>query len=263
MKSAALVVCAASVLSMGVQAAELYRQNPISAPGGLSSQDARNPGGLGWFSEVSDNFPVAGAATITRVQFWGGYAQVTPGNTQGFMIRFYNDNAGTVGSLISTQDITTFTEVADYTNGSGASRYLTTCDLTTPVSLPAAGQYWISVVGIIDRGGGSTEPQWSWVAATTLTPPMARQMFFGSSLTTNSDVSFIIEGNTGPACGTSDFNGDGDFGTDQDIEAFFACLAGVCCPTCYSGGSDFNGDGDFGTDQDIEAFFRVLAGGAC
>jgi hypothetical protein len=65
------------------------------------------------------------------------------------------------------------------------------------------------------------------------------------------------------ACGTSDFNGDGDFGTDQDIEAFFACLSGQCCGTCFAGGSDFNGDGDFGTDQDIEAFFRVLAGGAC
>jgi hypothetical protein len=66
-----------------------------------------------------------------------------------------------------------------------------------------------------------------------------------------------------PTCGTSDFNGDGDFGTDQDIEAFFACLAGTCCATCWQGGSDFNGDGDFGTDQDIEAFFRVLAGGNC
>jgi hypothetical protein len=62
-------------------------------------------------------------------------------------------------------------------------------------------------------------------------------------------------------CGTADFNNDGDFGTDQDIEAFFGCLGGFCCPTCQSG--DFNGDGDFGTDQDIEAFFRVLAGGAC
>jgi hypothetical protein len=66
-----------------------------------------------------------------------------------------------------------------------------------------------------------------------------------------------------PSCGTSDFNGDGDFGTDADIEAFFACLAGNCCATCFPGGADFNGDGDTGTDADIEAFFRVLAGGNC
>jgi glucose/arabinose dehydrogenase len=62
-------------------------------------------------------------------------------------------------------------------------------------------------------------------------------------------------------CCTSDFNGDGDFGTDADIEAFFMCLAGSCCPSCQT--ADFNHDGDSGTDADIEAFFRVLAGGSC
>ena len=60
---------------------------------------------------------------------------------------------------------------------------------------------------------------------------------------------------------SADFNGDGDIGTDADIEAFFACLSGVCCATC--GTADFNADGDVGTDLDIESFFRVLAGGAC
>jgi hypothetical protein len=64
-------------------------------------------------------------------------------------------------------------------------------------------------------------------------------------------------------CGTADFDGDGDIGTDADIEAFFACLAGNCCPTCFVLGADFNADGDTGTDADIEAFFRVLAGGNC
>ncbi len=59
----------------------------------------------------------------------------------------------------------------------------------------------------------------------------------------------------------ADFNRDGDIGTDADIEAFFACLAGSCCRFC--GTVDFNGDGDIGTDADIESFFRVLAGGPC
>jgi hypothetical protein len=63
-----------------------------------------------------------------------------------------------------------------------------------------------------------------------------------------------------PPC-HSDFDGDGDFGTDADIEAYFRCLAGDCCASC--GSSDFNGDGDTGTDADIEAFFRALAGGPC
>ena len=66
-----------------------------------------------------------------------------------------------------------------------------------------------------------------------------------------------------PACGTADFDGDGDTGTDADIEAFFACLGGTCCATCWHLGADFDADGDVGTDADIEAFFRVLAGNPC
>jgi len=62
-------------------------------------------------------------------------------------------------------------------------------------------------------------------------------------------------------CGSVDFNGDGDIGTELDIEAFFACLAGDCCATC--GTADFNNYGDTGTDQDIESFFRLLSGGTC
>jgi hypothetical protein len=86
---------------------------------------------------------------------------------------------------------------------------------------------------------------------------------FDNGSATGTDEVIITVTAPGGGCGTSDYNGDGDFGTDADIEAFFACLAGDCCPTCFSGGSDFNGDGDFGTDADIESFFRVLAGGNC
>jgi hypothetical protein len=62
-------------------------------------------------------------------------------------------------------------------------------------------------------------------------------------------------------CCEADFNGDGDSGTDADIEAFFACMAGSCCATC--GPADYNCDGDSATDADIESFFRVIAGGPC
>jgi hypothetical protein len=69
--------------------------------------------------------------------------------------------------------------------------------------------------------------------------------------------------NVGSGCGTADFNCDGDTGTDADIEAFFACLAGNCPAAPCANNADFNADGDTGTDSDIEAFFRVLAGGNC
>jgi hypothetical protein len=64
-------------------------------------------------------------------------------------------------------------------------------------------------------------------------------------------------------CGSADFNCDGDTGTDADIEAFFACIAGTCPAAPCTSTADFNGDGDVGTDADIEAFFRVLSGGTC
>jgi uncharacterized membrane protein len=72
-------------------------------------------------------------------------------------------------------------------------------------------------------------------------------------------VAYLGRG-AGLVCGPADFDGDGTPGTDQDIEAFFACLAGNCCASC---GADFDGDGDVATDADIEAFFRVLGGGHC
>ncbi len=73
---------------------------------------------------------------------------------------------------------------------------------------------------------------------------------------TMTGVEFAARPNT---C-VADIDGDGDSGTDADIEAFFACMAGNCCPNCTP---DFDDDGDSGTDADIEAFFRVLAGGSC
>lgn len=69
----------------------------------------------------------------------------------------------------------------------------------------------------------------------------------GSGTITAADIA-VINACMGPVCGTADFNGDSDVGTDADIEAFFSCLAGSCCPTCFIGGADFNGDGDIGTD---------------
>jgi hypothetical protein len=76
------------------------------------------------------------------------------------------------------------------------------------------------------------------------------------------DVSVMLL-SVGGGCGSVDFNCDGDSGTDADIEAFFACLAGSCPASPCANTSDFNGDGDSGTDADIESFFRVLAGGPC
>jgi hypothetical protein len=100
---------------------------------------------------------------------------------------------------------------------------------------------------------------WSW--ATGITHDASRIRIAGWAGTTYDARVAVIW--TGSLCGTADFDNDGDLGTDADIAAFFACLAGNCRPDCWIGGADFNGDGDVGTDADIEAFFRVLAGQPC
>ena len=121
-----------------------------------------------------------------------------------------------------------------------------------------AGQRSSSGVGGLSSGTLSNgEVTWNGVSGviTSAGAPVA-----DASVLSGSGVNWLVPWTP---CGSADFDGDGDVGTDADIEAFFACLAGNCCATCFGGGADFNGDGDIGTDADIEAFFRVLAGGDC
>jgi hypothetical protein len=200
MKGSILVVIAAAGLALSATADELYRQDPISSFSGLSSQDARNPGGLGWFSEVVDNFQGQADWTITGVDFWGGYPQVEPGNTQGFMIRFYENIGGAVGPLLLTQDVMSFTRTQFYVHPTlGWPGYKYSLELVQPFDVPADGGYWMSVVAILDRGAGSLEPQWGWVQAAVVNPPFAQQWFFspGNFTPQGQDVSFVLHGTVG------------------------------------------------------------------
>jgi hypothetical protein len=124
---------------------------------------------------------------------------VQPGNTHGFMIRFYQDNGGQIGPMISTQDVTTFTETQFYVHPSlGWPGYHYTLNLVNPFVVPAAGQYWIAVVAILDFGGGGPSVQWGWVAATATNPPSAVQSIYGGPFQSLSgDQSFVLIGTTG------------------------------------------------------------------
>jgi autotransporter-associated beta strand protein len=102
------------------------------------------------------------------------------------------------------------------------------------------------------------------VAGKTYTAHISYNGNFATGLADHSGNDVVLYGvDWTPRCGTADFNCDGDVGTDADIEAFFACLAGSCPALPCTSTADFNADGDVGTDADIESFFRVLSGGPC
>jgi hypothetical protein len=226
---------AAPSISLGQT--ELWRQDPIDSFGGLSSQDARNKNGLGWFSEVADNFAGQSGWNVNQVEFWGGYA--TPlgeeGNTEGFTIRFYTDNNGSPGERIFEQDVETFDEDHYYTwpvlNFAG---YHYKLDLSPGFEVPSEGQYWVSVVAILARGGTADEPQWGWIQSQGFNAPAAHQWFFapGQFQPQGQDVSFVLT-NAGDEPCACDWNADSELNS-QD---FFDFLTDF-----FASKADFNND---------------------
>jgi hypothetical protein len=131
-------------------------------------------------------------------------------------------------------------------NNRSIVRYHPATGTWTPLDAGLTGSDYLSVMSIIVLAHGRGD------------------VIVGGSFTTaggNPASNFARYTSGLSCCGSADFNHDGDPGNDADIEAFFACLSGSCCPACES--VDFNGDGDIGTDADIDAFFSVLAGGSC
>jgi len=259
-----LGVCVAALAVQAALGQEIYRQDPVNSFGGLSAQDARSPGGLGWFSEVVDNFPATGGVAIGRIEFWGGYAQDLPGHTEGFMIRFYEGADGQVGPLLSTQDVATFSEVEYYNTTIppiGVLRgYHYTLDLATPFVVPATGEYLISITAILGRGGTANEPQWGWIGANSFRPAGCLQRFFSPNFNPqSSDVSFVLHAVTAPPACDPDYNQDGNVDQD-DIRYLVNVIGGGDNPTGRD--PDFNQDGNVDQD-DFADLVDVVAGGDC
>jgi hypothetical protein len=258
-----LILVSIGAVTPVLMAQEYYRQDPIpDGLGGYSSQDARNSGGLGWFSEVADNFPGQAGWSINHVQFWGSYTSdpATPGHTHGFTVRFYTDNNGNPGTRIYEQDVLTFSEIQYYLSPplppvfpNGIASYHYELDLATPFAITGNAQYWMSVVAILDRGGNANEPQWSWIQAMAVNPPSAEQWFFmpGNFQPTGVDESFVIS-NTGTSC-RADVNHDGVVNV-QDFLAFLQLYA------AGDAGADFDGNGSINV-QDFLAFLSTYAAG--
>ena len=140
---------------------------------------------------------------------------------------------------------------------------LTTTLAALPVLLLAnTASAQLTIETRVIAGGGGTSSGSTFTLSGTIGQHDAGPTLTSGTFTLTGGFWTTI-GPSGPQCGSSDFDCDGDVGTDFDIQAFFACLGGSCpAPPCR-GSSDFDGDGDVGTDFDIQAFFRVLGGGDC
>jgi hypothetical protein len=168
-----------TLLSGAASADELWRQDhadcttyPNECYGGPASQDSRNAGGLGWMYEVADNFDADGPWTISNLEFWGAQGSPTPATTDGFMIRFYTDNNGQPGALLSTQDVFSFTQDTYFTwiPAYPIPGFHYTLNLVSPFTVPAPGRYWMAIVAI-QSYGGPNDRQWFWnVSSTTHLP---------------------------------------------------------------------------------------------
>jgi len=64
-------------------------------------------------------------------------------------------------------------------------------------------------------------------------------------------------------CDSIDFNNDGLFPDNQDLEDFLGVFGGGPCSTGDCADIDFNNDGLFPDNADLEAFFSVFGGGPC
>jgi len=76
-------------------------------------------------------------------------------------------------------------------------------------------------------------------------------------------ISGNASGDCSLGCDSIDFNGDGLFPDNQDIQDFFDVFGGGACSTGTCNDIDFNNDQLFPDNADLEAFLRVFGGGAC
>ncbi|HYF15201.1 MAG TPA: hypothetical protein VD971_09045 [Phycisphaerales bacterium] len=73
----------------------------------------------------------------------------------------------------------------------------------------------------------------------------------------------VVIGVTSTTCSGIDFNQDGLFPDNQDIEDFLSVFGGGACSTGVCQDIDFNNDGLFPDNQDLQDFFDVFGGGSC
>lgn len=181
------VALASTVMMAGTaNAATLYTQAYDGLGSFFASQNDTNSGGFGSIGTVYDNFTLVSASTITGVSFTGGYFNGSPAAISQFTVKFYANNAGQPGSVLSTVGI-----VGNGSeSGCSAVTTGTVCSYNVSVNFAAAAgtQYWMSIVPDI-----GFPPQWGWASGTG-GDGQSVQDFLGTRSVLPNDMAFTLTG---------------------------------------------------------------------
>ena len=168
----------------------VYFQNPLFN-GAYSSQNDTT-GGNGNFATSYDNFTLSANTNITEAQWIGSYFNPpTQGTITGWTVSFYNTVGGAPGATLATfhmagNDNETFLQLDNL--GDPAFLYMQAVNFAAT----AGTEYWMSVVP--DLG---FPPQWGWEDGTG-GDGAAYQCFLGTCAALPEDLSFALNGNSGP-----------------------------------------------------------------
>lgn len=178
------------MLASSASASLLYSQ-PFTDNGSAYASQNDTSGGNGNFATVYDNFTLGSAASITGVQFTGGYFNPpSPGTITGFTIQIYADAAGTPGASLYSETVAGNGNEALFNCSLGAND-CGNYSVGANFSAAAGTQYWLSIVPDI-----GFPPQWGWAAGTG-GDGAAYQVFFGTGGGIASDLAFSLTGDAG------------------------------------------------------------------
>ncbi|MBS1718229.1 MAG: PEP-CTERM sorting domain-containing protein [Armatimonadetes bacterium] len=186
MNKSIAILAASAVLTGSAFASTLYL-NPWNGGDNAYSSQNDTGGGNGNFATVYVGFNATG--TINEAAWVGEYFNPqTQGPITGFTLGFYSDNAGTVGSLVSSQHFNgTSGETSLGVSANGYPQFVYDQVLNSGVAWNGDG--WLAIVPDL-----AFPPQWGLCEGTS--GPLAYQDFFGSRSQLGTSIALALGGDT-------------------------------------------------------------------
>lgn len=132
--------------------------------------------GLGFYSDgapgyfysqqIAENFSLSVASNITGVNFSGAsefFSFPDYTNITGFNVQILADAGGVPGEVIYSEVVTSAGSALQGVNALGSNVYKTSATFSSPINNLAAGNYWVSIGGILANGFGDA---WVWADGT-------------------------------------------------------------------------------------------------